>query len=228
MISDTPNQQPNLEGSIPNKTKATQTRFDYHNLLQVVEERGKTIYGRNFEIADIDRPVILKLLAYFLRDEAVAVDEGIDLDKGIMLTGPIGCGKTSLMTICRSLSFEPYRPIIISCRQVSIEFSHSGYDALKRYTNNSFYPWTSIPRNYCFDDLGLESRVTFWGNNTNVMAELLLSRYDYFMSHKMITHATTNLNSQELEDIYGNRLRSRMRAMFNLFAFSPETTDKRK
>lgn len=57
--------------------------------------------------------------------------------------------------------------------------------------------------------------MNYWGNNCNVMGEVLLSRYDLFISSKMITHVTTNLNSQELEVLYGNRLRSRMRAMFN-------------
>lgn len=51
------------------------------------------------------------------------------------------------------------------------------------------------------------------------MAEVLLSRYDLFVSNKMLTHVTTNLNSEELEGIYGNRIRSRMREMFNLIYF---------
>ena len=41
-------------------------------------------------------------------------------------------------------------------------------------------------------------------------------------------HATTNLNAHELEDLYGNRVRSRMRQLFNLIAFDKESTDKRK
>ena len=41
------------------------------------------------------------------------------------------------------------------------------------------------------------------------------------------THATTNLNAQELEERYGNRVRSRMRQLFNLIAFDKESTDKR-
>jgi len=42
------------------------------------------------------------------------------------------------------------------------------------------------------------------------------------------THATTNLNAHELEDRYGNRVRSRMREMFNLIAFEINSIDKRK
>lgn len=48
------------------------------------------------------------------------------------------------------------------------------------------------------------------------MGEILLSRYELFTSQKMITHITTNLSANEIEQAYGNRLRSRMREMFNL------------
>lgn len=47
-----------------------------------------------FTIAEIDQPVILRLLAYFLKDKIVAKSEGIDLQKGILAMGPIGCGLT--------------------------------------------------------------------------------------------------------------------------------------
>jgi len=61
----------------------------------------------------------------------------------------------------------------------------------------------------------------------NTMAEILLLRYDLFMEQGMITHATTNLNSAGLEERYGNRIRSRMRQMFNLVAFPQTGADKR-
>jgi len=59
------------------------------------------------------------------------------------------------------------------------------------------------------------------------MGEILLSRYDHFITNKMITHATTNLSAPELEALYGNRVRSRMREMFNLVAFDQSARDKR-
>ena len=60
------------------------------------------------------------------------------------------------------------------------------------------------------------------------MGEILLSRYDLFLQRKIRTHATTNLNAQELEERYGNRVRSRMRQLFNLIAFDEQSIDKRK
>ena len=59
------------------------------------------------------------------------------------------------------------------------------------------------------------------------MAEILLSRYDLFVSKGIPTHLTTNLSASEIEDKYGNRVRSRMREMFNLVAFDKNAGDKR-
>lgn len=42
-----------------------------------------------------------------------------------------------------------------------------------------------------------------------------------------MTNITTNLNAVELEEKYGERVRSRMREMFNLISFSSNITDKR-
>ena len=210
------------------KTKAIQTPYDYYLLTRQLEEYGKNTYGAGFRLHDTDRPVVVKLMAYFLQDEAVAAAEGIDLRKGIFLTGKVGCGKTSLMMLMKALAPESYRAHMVSCRHISFEFSKIGYDVISRYSTNAFFPYTNVPKVHCFDDLGVEQTVNYWGNNCNVMGEILLSRYDLFILNKMLTHVTTNLNSRELEEIYGNRLRSRMRAMFNLIAFDPVTTDKRR
>jgi DNA replication protein DnaC len=44
----------------------------------------------------------------------------------------------------------------------------------------------------------------------------------------MITHLTTNLSSGEIEQYYGNRVRSRMREMFNVVGFRGGVRDKRR
>ena len=68
----------------------------------------------------------------------------------------------------------------------------------------------------------------YFDNETNVMAEILLSRYDLLINRKIQTHITTNLSATELEAAYGNRVRSRMRQIINLIAFDAGTVDKRK
>ncbi|MGV8830202.1 MAG: ATPase, partial [Breznakibacter sp.] len=86
----------------------------------------------------------------------------------------------------------------------------------------------SMPKIYCFDDLGTELTLKHFGQECNVMTEILSSRYEHYIHNDMITHITTNLNADEIEEVYGLRVRSRLRQMCNLIAFPPDTPDKRK
>ena len=115
--------------------------------------------------------------------------------------------------------------IIKSCRDLSFEFIQDGYEIISKYSRQSFR--YNQPETYCFDDLGTENSLKYYGNDCNIMAEILLSRDDLFISQKLITHLTTNLNSSEIEQIYEARVRSRMREMFNLISFTNDSADKR-
>ena len=190
-----------------------------------MEAKGKQLFGSHFQIHPEDHPLIFKLLVWIIKDKANAKKQGLSLQKGIMLTGPVGCGKTSLMKILQYFLPSEKRHIIKSCRDVSFEFIQDGYEVISRYSSQSFR--YHHPKTYCFDDLGTENSLKYYGNDCNIMAEILLSRYDLFISQKLITHLTTNLNSSEIEQIYGVRVRSRMREMFNLVSFSNDSSDKR-
>ncbi len=147
-----------------------------------------------------------------------------------MLAGPVGCGKTTLMTLYNFFHHTEKRFIMKTCRDVSFEFHKYGYDTIQEYSKKAFYNRKGelIPKSFCFDDLGVESNLKHFGNECNVMGEILLSRYEMFVANKAITHVTTNLSSSEIEQFYGNRVRSRMREMFNLINFHRATADKRR
>src|SRR5690606_3269373 len=114
--------------------------------------------------------------------EEVCDKQLIDLDKGIMLTGPIGCGKTTLMNLMRYLTGNENRYIMKSTRDVTFEFIQDGYEVIHRYSRGKLY--NVEYKNFCFDDLGTENNIKYFGNECNVMAEVLLSRYDLFVSKK--------------------------------------------
>lgn len=203
-----------------------QNHFDYIKAISWLEERGKQTYGAQFVVEQSDVLQIKKLIAYFVKDEATALKHGISLTKGILLSGPIGAGKSSLMNLMRFYESAQSRFVIKTCRDISFEFIQDGYEVIQKYSHRSFTNFE--PRTYCFDDLGVENSLKFFGNECNIMAEVLLSRYDLFISKKLITHVTTNLSASEIEAAYGNRVRSRMREMFNLISFDKTTKDKRK
>ena len=199
--------------------------YDYQGALNAIEKRGTELFP-NFKLYEEDKLIVQQLLCYFLQDSIRASELGINLNKGILLTGPVGCGKTSLISLMRFLQPQEARFMVKSCRDVSFEFIQNGYDIIHRYSHRSFY--NHEPRVYCFDDLGTENNLKFYGNQCNIMAEILLSRYDLFVSRNLVTHLTTNLSASEIEQLYGNRVRSRMRELFNLIAFDKTTKDKRK
>jgi energy-coupling factor transporter ATP-binding protein EcfA2 len=199
--------------------------YEFSWLVMQLERYGKKQFGEQFVIRKEDHDIIRRLLVYFLADAAQAETLGISLSKGILLTGPIGCGKTSLMSLMRLVP-KPERGFTLkSARDVSFEFIDDGYEVIHRYSKLS-YTYAG-PKAYCFDDLGAERALKYFGNECNVLAEILLSRYDHHIVSNMVTHLTTNLSATELEESYGPRVRSRMREMFNLVAFD-NVGDKRR
>jgi DNA replication protein DnaC len=198
---------------------------NYPELMAWLEQTGKKQFGDKFHFAEQDKPNIIKLICYFQDDEYTAAKYNIDLSKGILLSGPVGCGKTSLMNLMRHVPQTNKKFFMKPCRDISFEFIKDGYEVVNRYshghyTHNEF-------KNYCFDDLGTEKNLKYYGNECNIMAEIILSRYDIFISKKIYTHITSNLSASEIETSYGNRVRSRMRQMLNLIAFDKSTPDKR-
>lgn len=199
--------------------------FDFTKCLAFIEATGQKLYHPGFVVIPDDYEIIYKLLVYFLNDISEAEKYNLSLRKGILLSGPVGCGKTSLMNIIKLIQKTEERFIMKSCRDVSFEFIQDGYSVIHKYSKQSFK--NDIPRTWCFDDLGTESNLKYYGNDCNVMPEILLSRYDLFVSRHMLTHLTTNLSSSEIEELYGRRIRSRLREQFNLIAFSESAKDKR-
>ena len=154
------------------------------------------------------------------RDTLAGVTFSIEPGELVAVVGPVGCGKTSLMKLLRYII--PGKPTyeMIPSRNVVFSFNHLGFKTVEEYGDSG---------SYCFDDLGLEPYGRFYGKDANVMGEVLLSRYELYRTTRgrLKTHITTNLNATELEERYGNRVRSRMRELFNLITFDQNSQDKR-
>jgi hypothetical protein len=201
--------------------------YDFPQICRFLNARGKLLFGKQFKIHKEDYSLILKLTSYFIDDMVSCQKYGLDLNKGILLSGPVGCGKTSLMRLMPHLvphkKYHQYT--VMPTRNIVFGFNNLGYKTIEDYTDR---------KPYCFDDLGVEPIGRHYGKDCNVMGEILISRYEFPRRRESfhplrdgLTHITTNLNAQELENRYGERVRSRMREMFNLISFNRNSKDKR-
>lgn len=200
----------------------------YTDLLQSLTDELKLKYKWVFD--EFNELQIKQVAAYFSNDpDFEMMDESFSHEKGLLLFGPVGCGKTTLLKVLQKNSFNPMR--IVSCRKVADEYAEFGHGAIASYSAAQFVPrreWFGHETvSLCFDDLGTESEKKNFGNQVNVMAEIILNRYDNIEA-KNKTFATTNLTADNIGNYYGERARSRMREMFNIIEFPFNGPDRRK
>lgn len=196
--------------------------FDLVKSWKYLESIGQQKFSPSYSLACSDYPVYKKLLAYAIRDKQLCQSLNLDLSKGLLLVGKIGVGKTTYMQLLPYMLHKQLRYSFESALDITSDYKEFGEQIIKMYTK----PSINI-RHLCIDDLGLEREVNHYGNKTNVLGEILYKRHRLLKEQQIYTHGTTNLNAHELSEKYGNRLRSRMREMFNIVAFPKESEDKR-
>lgn len=183
----------------------------------VLEKAGRDIPG--FKLSKENEKIFISLCQYFTGDTAFEKD-GKSLRKGILLFGAVGCGKTTLMKL---FMHNPRASFVMkSCREVAAEFTKNGEEVLFKYSrvyeaNMVENPFKTKSWGICFDDLGTEDIKKHYGNESNVMENVLLNRYDRIAEIPYRTHTTTNISGEQMGEYYGTRVRSRIREMFNSF-----------
>lgn len=186
-------------------------------------------FGKEFVLDQWSMPIIDLLCQYFTNDPKFE-EAGYSLRKGILLHGGVGSGKTSILTAFMNNQRQSFR--MMDCLSIAQQFTQSGYDALNALQEGekNRFPrenWGQVRFFYCFDDLGVESERKHFGNETNVMSELIQMIYD----RKVMTtntHFTTNLNAEQIREVYGQRVASRMREMVNIIVMPEDSPDRRR
>ncbi len=193
----------------------------------------------NYKLDEFNEPIFRKMCIYVTRDEKKAKECGIDLNKGIMIMGNKGVGKSRLMQIFANNQSQSY--ILKNCKEISDEYfkaKHEQVTLMENYFGSTIcfgagnYQQSQL--GFCFEDLGTDNTdAIYYGNKENVLANIFLARYDRLIVTKTITpqmtHITTNLMSgDEIESRYGTRIRDRFREMFNQIVWDKNAPSRRK
>lgn len=143
-------------------------------------------------------------------------------DKGILLMGEPGSGKTQLMRIFQRILLglqSPNHFRFFVAWQVANEYQSVGLQAIEKWRNF---------KHTCFDEIAIsrdrEIRNS-WGNRSNVVEDLILMRYDLFDVHGVLSHFTTNATPHSFAEIYQPRTVSRILGMCNVIVLTG--TDRR-
>lgn len=154
----------------------------------------------DFTIDDQNKELIESLYLYIFGSDQFKGD----IHKGILITGPIGTGKTLIMSTFSRIVSELSRKIITNVHAKDLEKilrdPEKGIQYLAR-------------RPLFIDDLGKEStEVQDYGTVIRPAVDVLTRRYD----NGAWTFATANFTMDTFSQIYGETITSRFREMFNV------------
>lgn len=182
-----------------------------------LEQRGKELYGSSFKIKNEHLAPIQKILTYAVQDEKNSPNLGLDLKKGLFINGPEGCGKSAIMHLCRPYFGKRGAFDVKSCKTISFEYARAGFEALHTYMHpSSKYNPQKI---YCYDDFGTETIQKHFGNECNVMKEIMSIQYEDYIKKGYFSHIISHLTPSDIEQKYGLKMRNQLRTMYNLINF---------
>lgn len=162
--------------------------------------------SRRFQIDDGNKVAIEKI-------------EKHDYNKGLLIIGNIGTGKTKLFEYLQAYNkkIDTWKFDIITSRAIEKAFAVNGYKGIEIYSAHSEHQ----AYNLMIDDIGLESDMSKnYGNAIRPVTEILYDRYELYRRDMILTHATTNLTQNQLEQKYGERLYSRFKEMFQILGLT--------
>lgn len=144
-----------------------------------------------------------------------------DLQKGLLLHGPIGVGKSTILKGLQNYMAKAAKYCIrgnergdtfqlISAAEIALQFAEKGITGISRYTDRS------CMANLAIDEVGREPLDSkHFGTGINVIQTLLQLRYE--QRYSFVTHMTTNLDPDtEFSAPYGAYVADRVKEMFNV------------
>jgi len=191
-------------------------------ISELICEIGKQFYGDNFSLLDENTKSSYKKVY----ENLLKCARG-KCNKGILVIGSIGTGKSAMMKIMQRL----FKDTTARFKWVN---AYELKDLSEIYTSmqiKEMYGYDCKCDLY-IDDIGFSVDVKRFGNTVNIITEIILERYDLYISSGYKTHFSSNLaaviknnsdNIPTLEKTYGLRIIDRMKEMCEIIIFKGES-----
>ena len=151
--------------------------------------------------------------------------------KGLLIIGSIGVGKTLMMKVYQKMflgSKRAFKMIKGASLQDLLEVN-SIFEIKQAYGYD-------LKMDLYIDDIGINNPdFKRYGNSTNVIAEILMERYELFIDEGFKTHLSSNLlarlennpnNIPTIETLYTNRVFDRIKEMCELIVIDGKSLRK--
>lgn len=184
------------------KSVELQTRCNAKYFYNLMAWTSENVYQKKLILHDDNTPLIRAICFFFSRDERFETELKYDLNKGLLIRGISGLGKTYLF---RCIENNEVRPIeVVSMIYISGVVKEEGSYTLQ------------YPNTLYLDDVGTEEAiVNHYGTKINWFKDFIEM---YYLINKPFNQLviSTNNSFDEIESKYGFRVRSRIKDMFNI------------
>jgi len=176
-----------------------------------------------FIIKPQNEEIIYSIFRYFLQlpdfNDYGVIKNKADLDKGLLVDGDYGVGKSSLFDAIHEIG----RTIVTKTQNTQLWFPRiSTIHMLNQYFESQKNAGSNFKlENYCcgklyLDDLGKEDKAY---NREEIIGKLLFERHH----RKLKTYVTTNEKPSAIAARYGNHIGDRLPEMFNIIKWEGES-----
>jgi DNA replication protein DnaC len=165
---------------------------------------SKNVYSKDLIVNDDTMPLIKALCFFLSRDPRFETELGYCLNKGLLIRGISGLGKTHLV---KCLADNPLNPIhVLSMIEVTDHIKADGEYTVDPGARKVLY----------LDDVGTEeATVNHYGTKITFFKNFI-EMYYLKNRHAANLIISTNNSFAEIEEKYGFRVRSRVKDMFNI------------
>lgn len=177
-------------------------------IYQLMSWSSSTLYDTKLEVNEGNRRFITALCFFVSRDDRFMSELGYDPQKGLLIRGATGIGKTFLVQCIKNNELNPIK--IESMLDITEQMRDKGSYQIDMGECKLLY----------FDDVGTEeAAVKNYGTNLMFFKNFI---ENYYLKHKTFNTlmVSTNLNFKAMTEVYGFRVVSRLRDMFNVIDVS--------
>jgi DNA replication protein DnaC len=186
------------------KEKELKEMWTAKRMFHLMKITADQEYGKTLIVNENNRHLIAAICFFVSEDPRFESELGYSFDKGLLIRGTVGLGKTFLVQCVAKNGLNPIHSE--SMIDIANEVRQEGEYLINLGENKMIY----------FDDVGAEeATVNHFGTRINFFRQWIEQVY---LRNKKFGKViiSTNCGFAELEEKYGFRVRSRMKDMFNV------------